>query len=392
MNKGFAVAAFRYSFPLLMAALLGAGCVPPKKMSARMMEEEPHAAHAAHAAESAPAAPADAAPATVAPAASDTYQRLARLEAAAAPFGAFSAANLQMQRSAQRAAASGMVRHEVTMDIAAALKAPAAEAVMQIDAWPAPIAAAEFLGEAAPGQAEATAFVTDKGRAGLKIRTGEGSAAPLRRQLRLYIDLPEKQASVELRMQRYFKKAGGDLLNTLDKPAVNVDAAKKLAADIARESAAGGATALAGVENCAALKGNQREGACYATPAVWQMMKERAAALLGGWTDALTLRPGEAAARVKAEAPAPKVAAPAAAPEPKKAEVPAPSPAPAPAEKAPEPVAAPKAETAQPKPAPVKTEVKKEAPKKAPAKKPEEKRQYNESGQPVYDLSDVLGK
>ncbi|MBI5637695.1 MAG: hypothetical protein HZA03_06990 [Nitrospinae bacterium] len=427
----------------LAVAVFVAGCVPPKNKTPKSdaVTSAPEAAAPAAVPVPSVAATAPVAAPTPPPAtapdvtASPLWQNMERLEREAGKFGLITVTAIQMEKSGQRSSAPNTERYEISMDVTGRIRKPSADAVMNLDAFPALIAGVEAtdLREGKRGEIFVSTFLSGKGRAGWRMQSPDGSVSFVSQKLRLYVDVPGTQDVVNLRLQRAFKKGNGDLLNKIDDLAENVKQAKKLLENIDQEAAlgqGGSAAPWAGVSDCAAVKGEAKNGVCYPTDESWRIIRERTAALTAyRWSETVTLRFAGGAGERKEDAPSAKTqpaveapkpveaAKPAEAPKPVEAAKPAEAPKPVEAVKpveAPKPVEAAKpAEAPKPveavkpveAPKPVEAAKPAEAPKpvkaptaqQEPAKKPipkkgEVKPKDGESGKPLYDLSDVLGK
>ena len=433
---------FNSALPAFLAvAILFTGCAPviikaPKTEAVTSTPAAPAPEAAAPAPAAAPAAP-------LAPEEnplSRTWQRLMSLESKSDNIGFITISNVVTEKSQGASLAPGVRRIEAGMDIAGQLRKPFVEAVMHFDASPARIAGIDTsdVSEIKPEDVIVTTFLS-KGRAGWRMQPADGQVPLVSQKLRLYIEVPQGVGSVELRVKRSFKKANGDTFNNNAPTQDNREAQRLLDVIhkelIRRANGAGSDIPWMGVEDCASVKGENKKGQCYPTDASWRLAEKRAAGLGSiPWQEKITLRvSGGAAASNKEEPVKPQPAAEAAEPveAPKPVEAAEPAVAPKPVEAA-EPVEYPKpAEAAKPVESPKPAEAAKpvEAPKPAgaakpvvapkpagaakpaatpkpaaaaktqpePAKKPatskvEPKKKVNESGQPIYDLSDVLGK
>lgn len=391
----------------LAVAVFVTGCVPPKSKTPQSDAVTSAPEVAAPAAVSVPSV-ATTVPPPVAAApnvtASPVWQNMERLEREAGKFGLITVAAIQMEKSGQRSSTPNTERYEISLDVTGRIRKPAADAVMNLDAFPALIAGVEAadLREGKRGEIFVSTFLSGKGRAGWRMQSPDGSASFVSQKLRLYVDVPGTQDVVNLRLQRAFKKGNGDLLNKIDDLAESVKQAKKLLENIDKEAAlgqGGNAAPWAGVSDCMVVKGEAKNGICYPTDESWRIIRERAAALTAyGWSETVTLRFTNNTPSTKTqpavEAPKPvETAKPVEAPKPVEAAKPAEAPKPVETAK---PAEAPKpakmatpAETPKPVKAPT---VQQEPVKKPLPKKGEVKPKDGESGKPLYDLSDVLGK
>ena len=402
---------------LLAMTMFVAGCVPPKK---KMPKGEDVT--------SAPAAPASAAAAPGNNPLSRTWQHLVALEGKSGGFGSIAITNAVAQKREEVSSATNIRLIEVSLDVTGQLRKPFVEAVMNLDVSQARITGVEVSGaeEINPGEAAAATF-SNKGRGGWRMQLADGQAPRVNQKLRLHIEAPKSMESVEIRIQRSFKKANGDMFNSSQAMPDSLEAQRLLETiqkELSRRAkGAGGDIPWSAVGDCASVKGEEKNGQCYPTDDSWRLAEKRAAVLCGTpWQEKLTLLVSGVAVALKkqeavgqpVEAPKPPVVTkPVEAPKPveeaKPVETPKPAEeaqpvetpkpveetkpveAPKPAVVA-KPVSAPKPEAAaKPKPAAV-PKVQQEPSKKPAAKAVPKKAKVNDSGQPVYDLSDVLGK
>ena len=420
---------------ILAVAVLAAGCVPPKNKTPK-----------ASAVTSAPAAPAvepadtpqtdspSAAPAAAAAPEdnplSHTWQRLLALEGKSGIAGSVTIGNISAGIGEEVSSAKNVRHIEAEMEVMCQIRKPYTEAAIYLDAVSARIDKVDASSvQGIKTEDAVVASQVNKGRFEWRIKLAQNQIPPVSQKLRMYIEAPKNMDAIEIRLQRSFKKADGDVFNSIP-PTPESPEAKRLIDSIKKElgSRVKSDVPWLGVGDCAAVMGEQKNGQCYPTDASWRLAKKRAAGLMATpWMEKIVLRVnGGAIARKKEEpakvkpvetpkpvetvkpleAPKPaKVAKPVEAPKPIEAAPPVEEPKPievAPLAEEPKPVEAPKpAEVGQPveitKPA--KTAKPAVAPKaqQEPAKKPAIKKdavkpKVNKEGQPIFDLSDVLGK
>ncbi len=395
---------------LLAVAIIAAGCVPPKNKMPKT-----------GAITSAPAAVA----APKHDPLSRIWQRLAALEAKSGVAGSITITNAVAGIGEEAASTKNFRRIEAGMEITGQLRKSLVEAAIYFDASPARIVGIEPSGAPETKAGEAViASSANKGRAEWRMKLVNGQGAAVSQNLRLHMEAPKGMESIEIRIQRFFKKENGDLLNSIAPTPESIEALRLL--DVIRKELDRRAKGVSsnvfwlGAGDCESVKGDQKEGQCYPTDASWRLVEKRAAALGGNpWQEKIVLRvSGGAALRKPVEAPKPvEEAKPVETPKsveeakpvetPKPVEEAKPVEAPKPVEEA-KPVEAPKpVEEAKPEEAPKPVEVAKpvEAPKPAkapkvpqePAKKPAVKKdavkpKIGKEGQKLFDLSDVLGK
>ena len=427
---------------LLVVMVFVTGCVPPKKKMPKGDDVT-----------SAPAAVPVAIASSGGNPLSFTWQRLMALESKGGALGAIAISNAVAQDSEEVPSAVNTRLIEVSMDVTGQLRKPFVEAVMNLDASPARITGVDVLEAVEPTLGEsATAAFSNKGNAGWRVRLTDGQALQVNQKLRFHVEARKGMQSIEIHIQRGFKKANGDTFNIIPQAQDGLEAQRLLESIekelIRRTKGAGSNVFWLGVGDCSSIKGEEQNGQCYPTEFSWRLAEKRAAVLCNTpWQEKITLqvsgiaatpkkqenvtrptdtpiavekakpaqeaRPTEAQKPVEETKPAeeakpaevapakkeaePMVSKPEATVKPVESAKPEVSTSPATASKpavAAKPVEASKpAVTAKPAPKKAAMPKVKQRPVKKPATKEDSKEpKANDKGQPIYDLSDVLGK